>query len=86
MVQIQLSTSRTRLEQCPEPSRDIGDQFGTAWALINPASTLVCQAEFGEAHVRAMDHLLEEAGAIWTELGERRHLAVTFGMKLPRSV
>ena len=58
-------------------SREVGDRWGTAWALTNLALDLLNQIELGQAGVYSADAALEESEAIWRELGERRHLAFT---------
>jgi hypothetical protein len=71
----QYDKARSLLEECLPLSREVGDRWGTAWALTNLAAALLLLAEQGQADVHGTDRVLEEAEAIWSELGERRHLA-----------
>jgi tetratricopeptide (TPR) repeat protein len=74
-AELDLDTARSELERSVALNRGVGDRWGTAWALDNLGRTLLAQAEFQQADVCPAQELLEEAVAIWRELGERRHLA-----------
>jgi tetratricopeptide (TPR) repeat protein len=75
MVAARYDEARSLAEESLPLSREVGDRWGTAWALTNLAGALLKLAELGQVDVDATDSAIEEAEAIWTELGERRHLA-----------
>jgi non-specific serine/threonine protein kinase len=56
-------------------SRAIGDGWAVAWALTNFATDLNTLAKIGRGDAHAARPLFEESLTIWSELGERRHLA-----------
>src|SRR5207244_5662631 len=56
-------------------SRELGDRWGTGWALHRLCVTLWTLAERGEGDAAAIRSFVDEALTVWHELGERRHFA-----------
>jgi non-specific serine/threonine protein kinase len=70
-----LVTARSLHERSLALSRELGDRWGIAWALDNLALDLLYVSEAGHTKTPPAEPLLQESYAIWSELGERRHLA-----------
>jgi len=56
-------------------SRELGDRWGTAWALHRLCVAHLTRVLRGEAQVQPALPLITEEIALWVQLGERRHLA-----------
>ena len=56
-------------------SRELGDRWGTAWALHRMSVAHLTLVGRGQREVRPVIPLIEEALSIWLGLGERRHFA-----------
>jgi non-specific serine/threonine protein kinase len=69
------TAARALHEQSLAQTREVGDRWGTAWALHNLGMDLLRLAELGQNGTRLAQPALEESFSIWSELGERRHLA-----------
>ncbi|MDQ6669690.1 MAG: tetratricopeptide repeat protein [Chloroflexota bacterium] len=70
-----LNKSRELHQQSLALHRELGDRWGTAWALHRLSVTLLHLAEHGQVEASSVRPLIEEGLAIWQELGERRHFA-----------
>jgi non-specific serine/threonine protein kinase len=70
-----LRTARSIHEQCLRLNREVGDHWGTAWALNNLGEDLLLLAEVGQGDALLAEPVLQECYEIWSEFGERRHLA-----------
>jgi non-specific serine/threonine protein kinase len=67
--------ARSLHEQAVALSRQIGDRWGTGWALNSLGMDLLMLKEIGQATANSPESVLQESCGIWSELGERRHLA-----------
>jgi tetratricopeptide (TPR) repeat protein len=56
-------------------SRELGDRWGTAWALHRISVAHLTLVRLGHREVLPVIPLIEEALSIWLGLGERRHFA-----------
>jgi non-specific serine/threonine protein kinase len=56
-------------------SRELGDVWGTAWALHRLNAAHLTLVSFGQAQVHRALSMIAEEGALWMQLGERRHFA-----------